>query len=76
MKNKLLFLAMLFAVSFSLSSCKKNYVCLCTWMDGNDQETSSDVYPDVTRGDANDACDTRQSALINAGNTEVSCNIQ
>lgn len=56
MKNLLLIAAVLFA--FSVTSCKKDYTCVCTVAG-----TSTDLeMEDVSKKDAEDACDELSDA--------------
>ena len=47
----------------SLASCKKDYTCTCvTSVDGFDDVTTTVEYTDVKKSDAEESCDTLDSA--------------
>lgn len=59
----------------SFSSCKKDYVCLCTWTEDGYPATETETYTQVTQGDAKAACDTKQADILNynSGVTNLDC---
>ena len=61
--KKLLFLAVAIASVTSLSSCKKDYTCSCTYDDGlGGTGTFAAEYTGVKKADAEEACDLVESA--------------
>ena len=61
MKKVLLFAGVLFL--FSATSCKKDYTCSCEWAG----TTTDTVFEDVTKKDAEDACDEANTSMALLG---------
>jgi len=53
------------AVAFTITSCKKDYTCTCTY----DGKTYPFEMKDVKKKDAKDACNSLGSAYITQGGT-------
>lgn len=74
---KKLFVA-LFAIGFifSMSSCKKDYTCECTFSpDGSTSTTMTFDYENVKKQDAEDVCATQES-LYKLTDTAASCKLK
>ncbi len=76
MKTKLLLMIATVGI-LSFSSCKKDYECECTWPT-NPGYYDSDVYTysNVTKGDAEDACDENVEQLTSLYGSGVSCELR
>ena len=66
---KYLLAALLIALSFTVTSCKKDYNCDCNYSGGTDKL----ILEKKSKQDAEDKCDESKVALIAAGNSDVIC---
>lgn len=77
MKSYFSFFILAIGISLSLTSCKKDYVCLCTYLDSTGgSESESIIYTNTSKKDANDACDLRSASLLNWGYTNIDCSVK
>ncbi len=76
MKTKSLLMLAAVGIMF-LTSCKKDYVCLCTWTDGGGTDSDTETYTQVTKSDAKDACDAKKASILNWGGiTDLECEVR
>lgn len=69
--KKTLFIAA-FAVAIGLTSCKKDYNCTCSYPASSLIPSSTILIPNVTKKDAEKACDTYNAvALLDGGSCTI-----
>ena len=64
--KKLLLVAAVAA--FTMTSCKKDYTCTCTYTSGGQTQTATYPMNDVKKKDAKDACNQLGAAWISTMN--------
>ena len=68
--KKLFSIAAVNVALVSLSSCKKDYSCSCTYtIEGIGEQTQTLALPDVKKKDAESACDTWKAQYSTFGGT-------
>lgn len=60
--KKLLALGMLLG-ALSLTSCKKDYTCSCSYNNGMSDTTFTVMYESAKKSDAEEACDASQASF-------------
>ncbi len=60
---------------FTFSSCKKDYICECTYSVSNATQTISLNFEDMKKKDAEDACASQES-LYRLSDENASCKIK
>lgn len=74
---KKLALGMAAFLALGLASCKKDYVCECTYDDGSGTTaTSTANYSGVKKKDAEDSCDSAESSANSNGITGWNCTLK
>ena len=71
MKKKNLFIPILIVIG--LASCKKDYTCECVHNAGGVTSTTTIIYENTKKSDAESACSKNNSSL---GNLSVTCEIK
>ena len=69
MKKVLLSVAAFALVATTMTSCKKDYDCVCTYNDGTSQQSITIPIKDVKKKDAKDACNSAGSIYVLVGGT-------
>lgn len=72
MKKAVLSMAVMGLVAFGFTSCKKDYVCQCTYTTPGASGTVSQTYENTTKADAQEQC----NGYASANGTSLSCSIQ
>jgi hypothetical protein len=73
--KKFLFLTVAVGMTLSLASCKKDYVCTCTYNDGSANQTIEVPINNAKKSDAEDACAASES-VYKVIDANASCSLQ
>ena len=74
--KKLISLAIIAGFVFTISSCKKDYTCECTYDNAGTSLTTSTPYEKVKKSDAEESCTALQDEYYKVLDPEATCELK